>query len=65
MTKAELIAQLEGYPDDAIMEVVQCGEHYDITCVVPYDDHGVPILELGIYKPKTVPESTKRTNNVN
>lgn len=62
MTKGELLELLQGYPDDAILEVVQCGEHYDINCVVPYNDHGIRILELGIYKPKTVPESVKRAN---
>lgn len=65
MTKGELLKQLQGYSDDVILEVVQCGEHYDITCVVPYNDHGIQILELGIYKPKTIPESVKRANNVN
>jgi|AGFS01.1.fsa_nt_gi hypothetical protein len=62
MTKGELLAQLDGYPDDAVIEIVRYGDHYDLNCVVPYDDHGIPILELGISVLKTVPES-KKVNN--
>lgn len=65
MTKAELLRQLASYPDDACIEVVQNGVHYDINCICYYDDHNVSIMELGIGLPKTVPESVKRTNNVN
>lgn len=62
MTKAELISHLANYPDDACIEVVRYGEHFDIHCIESYDDNGVPIAELGIFKPKTVPESVKRAN---
>lgn len=65
MTKLELMWYLHSLPDDACIEVVQNAVHYDINCSVLYDDHGVTILELGINKPKTVPESVKRNNNVN
>lgn len=50
MTKAELLELLKDYPDDTCVEVVRMGEHFDIECVTPYNDHGVPIAELGILR---------------
>jgi hypothetical protein len=63
MTKAELLELLKDYPDDTCVEVVRMGEHFDIECVTPYNDHGVPIAELGIFEKKTIPESVRRGVN--
>lgn len=60
MTKSELLALLENYPDDACIEVVHTAQHFDIEDVVLYNDKGVMIMELCIGALKTVPESTKR-----
>lgn len=60
MTKAELLEILKDYPDDACIEVVRLGEHFDIECVASYDDHGIQIAELGIFENKTIPESVSR-----
>lgn len=60
MTKSELLALLENYPDDACIEVVHTAQHFDIEDVVRYNDKGVMIMELCIGSLKTVPESTKR-----
>ncbi|MFS8320000.1 hypothetical protein ACMG5I_03655 [Escherichia coli] len=60
MTKAELVALLESYPDDACIEVVHTARHFDIEDVVRYNDKGVLIMELCIGEVKTVPESEKR-----
>lgn len=59
MTKAELIKLLENYSDDAVIEVVQFGAHYDVECVEYYNDCGIQIAELGIFDMKTIPESKK------
>ncbi|AQW88952.1 hypothetical protein pEaSNUABM50_00431 [Erwinia phage pEa_SNUABM_50] len=60
MTKAELLEILKDYSDDSCIEVVHGGAHFDITCVVPYNDNGTIIAELGIFDQKTIPESAKR-----
>lgn len=60
MTKAELLELLKDYPDDACIEVVNYGTHYDVKNVIHYDDFGVQIAELAITEIKTVPESIAR-----
>ena len=60
MTKSELIELLKDYPDDACIEVVKLGTHFDIQCVVRYNDFGTIIAELGIFEQKTIPESVLR-----
>lgn len=63
MTKTELLEILKDYPDDTCIEVVCMGEHFDVECVVPYNDHGVQIAEFGIFEKKTIPESVSRGVN--
>lgn len=60
MTKSELLSLLKDYPDDACIEVVRYGTHFDVQCVVHYDDYGVQIAELGIFEEKQIPESKLR-----
>lgn len=60
MTKAELMELLESTPDDACVEVVKAGEHFDVNGVLQYNDNGVIIIELGIWEPKILPESEIR-----
>lgn len=60
MTKAELIVFLNFYPDDACIEVVRNGEHFDVRGVLRYNDNGVIVAELITDGRKTIPESQVR-----
>lgn len=64
MKKEELLGILKDYPDDACIEVVQGGMHFDIKCVVRYNDKGTVIAELSISDQKTIPESVKRVCDI-